>query len=64
MLLTCMSEDMQLDFAASGELVAVARRSDFAWQRRGELDVNAKSCTGALGDVGKQHAEEAGSPGT
>ena len=34
-LLTCMSEDMQLDFIASGELVTVARRSDLAWQRRG-----------------------------
>ena len=34
-LLTCMSEDMQLNFAVSGELVTVARRSDLAWQRRG-----------------------------
>ena len=53
-LLTCMSEDMQLDFAASGELVTVARRSDFVWQCRG-LDVDVKGYTGALGDVGKQH---------
>ena len=62
-LLTCMSEDMQLDFAASGELVTVARRSDFVWQCRG-LDVDVKGCTGALGDVGKQHAGKAGPPGT
>ena len=43
-LLTCMREVMQLDFAVSRELITVALRSDFAWQRRG-LDVNAKGCT-------------------